>query len=214
MHSDYVNKILGFGERDFKDHKVEVLGGTPGEGLWALRWQKPGSYIDWMDIIHLAGAIFIRGDLGEAVYVWNGGNVHPNFLLGCDLDYFLSKVEASEKGTRYTQWDEKTALEWITDQRDFLIDHGDCHPDDVDDLLDDLRMAAGSEQEWSDFLREEHDSPYDRISKIMGQDAYWDSDLPVAGSVPHVRAILHWQGLKMALKQLGFGKEGEYASGN
>lgn len=204
--NDYLEKVLASGREFFADH-VATVTGTPGEGLWGVVWKKPHSSTYWMDLVCWRGVLYVRGDLGEAVYVWNDANVTPQFLLSCDVFYFFGKCMASEKGLRPHDWSHEIARAWLEEQREELRQESDVDPEVIEDLLSELHEHSGDLQDWRHYLEACYDSCDDPITNVFGQDAYIDGNLTTAGEVPAARCILHWLGLQMALKALGYGQK-------
>jgi len=196
-------KIIADGEKEFGNHVATVIG-TIGEGLYGIRWAKPGCSNFWMDIVILSGTVFIRGDLGEATYVWSSP-VSPEFLIGTNLGYFHSKCMASEKGSIPKDWNEDVALEWLDEQRRQRPEEDpDCDMATFDELAEELRKVAHDRREWEHFVSQHYG---DEIQDVFGVDAWefiWDP-----GAVPMSRCILHWLGIRLALQSLGYGKGGQ-----
>lgn len=164
-------------------HVVESITPTtlvfrePGTGNCRMRF----------DIIDERNLV-VTGDLGDAIYAWSG-KVHFRWLSRLDLHYFLGKCQASEVGREFRQWDGQTARETI-----------DRHVAEIDDLERRRRAQEllhnehgysaleSSQHEWARWA----DDNWREICEDM--DGMWE-----LGMVPHIRAICHLEGLKMAM---------------
>ncbi|MGE4537643.1 MAG: hypothetical protein AB7D37_11240 [Desulfovibrio sp.] len=197
------------GHKQFRNHEAIASGLFEPGKPWHVLWKQDGTSIYYMDIIILRNNLYISGDLGEAVYCW-GDKITPDFLVGLDVGYFFSKCEASENGRRGKEWLESAAMDWLKEQwEEVIAEHGNdlSMVAIATELFEDLRAVAHSEWEWRSKVMEFHESTDDPISKVLGDEAYSESGLWDAGNVPMARIILHWLGIKLAFKSLGFGKE-------
>jgi len=205
--------VIKGGREEFADHKAVASGPFEHGKPWHVLWKKDGESNYYMDIIILRGNLYISGDLGEAVYCW-GGKVTPAFLLQCSFDYFWGKCEASENGRHAVQWSEQAAEAWLKDRWEDVAEE---FADDLKmqaiakELFDDLRNVAHSKFEWQALLIENQGTRDDPVAKVLGEDAYCESGIWDAGEVPMARCILHWQGMRMAFRQLGYGEKKEAA---
>ena len=107
------------GQRDiFKDHVATYE--AHNENLETLQWRKPGDshYAIWFVRHH--GVLMVWGDCYEATYMWNN---QPGFglrwIVGCSLDYFVSKCRASSRGRDPRIWD---SAELSKDLREYFSD--------------------------------------------------------------------------------------------
>lgn len=207
------DQIIKEGLEEFKDHKAITSGPFEYDKPWHVSWKKDGSSNYYMDIIILRGNLCISGDLGAATYRWEG-KISPDFLLGCDFGYFWEKCEASENGCPAVEWSERAAEAWLKAQWEDVVSEFE---DDLGkqaiakELFDDLHNVAHSKFEWQAMLMELNGSHDDPVTKVLGPDAYSESGIWDAGEVPMARCILHWQGMKMAFRQLGYGEKKEAA---
>lgn len=74
------------------------------------------------------------------------------------------------------------------------------------ELFEELRDVSHSEGEWRFLLGQYHGAHDDPVTAVFGCDAYSESGIWDAGEVPAARCILHWQGMRLAFEQLGFGE--------
>lgn len=193
------------GTKWFADHEAKVMHENKETNFLHVRWKKPGSSTYWMDLFVTYDSLMVRGDLGEAIYCWHG-RVTPEFLLDCELDYFMGKCEASEKGRKPTDWIKAVALEWLDEQKRYMLEccDGDLSKEEserFDEVCDELRALADSKQGWLNYVNEHY---HDEIQEAFGDDA-WESGVFSAGEVVDVHNILHWHGMKLAFKALGYG---------
>ncbi len=87
---------------------------------WRMVWANPRSSFYSVHYIIYGSALFVTGDIGSAVYGFNQ-KLDWKFLADCELDYFASKCQASERGREYREWCEsnaeaallKTVQEWF-----------------------------------------------------------------------------------------------------
>ena len=202
------DQIIEDGRNTFAGHVATASGPFEHGKPWHVLWKNPETSNCFMDLIIFRGNLYISGDLGSAVYCWYG-KTNPDFLLGCNFGYFHEKCEASGNGRNGMEWDEEAAKKWLKDQREDFIDdnEGDAHLEAVaKELFDDLLGVSHSKFEWQLFLSGCHQSSDDPVTEVFGDDAYSDTRIWTAGEVPMARSILHWQGMKMAFRALGYGK--------
>lgn len=187
----------------FAGHVALLFQGDGKAFDWRIRWARPGSSNFWVDYLSCGGALFVRGDLGAATYVWNDRHISPQFVANCAFDYFHSKCEASEDGSRPKQWEKSAALAWLHEvrvglrelvQEDYL-DTGQARERFA--LLRSLRGVADCVDEFRDFIRNNDNEFYS-----AGFDSDDLSTLYDAGMVPAARCILHWLGIKAAVAAL------------
>lgn len=160
-----------------------------------IYWQNPASWNYGCRFIIHNGWLTIIGDIGEAVYQWSD-KLTLEFLAGIDFGYFLSKCRASEKGSDFSMWSAEVEMfnrmaklkeldarksdndESETDQkeREILEDNSNC-----------------DENQWRELAQEY----YNATGDVEGA-----GDLSSMGKAPNCRAIGHFVGLQMAIKQL------------
>lgn len=197
----HFDKIHAIGAAEFATHVATLREGSTPE-FWAVRWKRPTSSIFWIDFLSWNGALFVRGDLGEAVYEWNKKALAFDFLVGCSFGYFMEKCMASPDGRRPTHWEKDVALEWIMAQRkdvkEQYKDYGRSKAEYTAALefLRDLQAVAFNQQEWTHFIHEHSDELHD-IFPDAHESGIWD-----AGAVPSTWSIYHWQGMRLALRSL------------
>lgn len=185
----------------------------------ALRWKRPGTGNCWVDYFVFGSTLFVRGDLGDAVYQWSEP-VTFEWLSGIDLSYFVSKCQASELGSLPREWSDNDAFEGA------LCHFSECLSDDIPrrlvsddwrytkfqqkfrairflrkhvdsfenqsaaDILSSLKEACWCRESFSQFLYHEVDSQHDHIEIIS------------LGDVLPLRQRLHHIGLRLAVAQL------------
>lgn len=181
----------------FGNHVAQVrmaIGAIDEESLIHLRWAMPDSNFSRVDYIIRRGYLYVSGDLGEAIYQWNS-MIDLKFLAECDLDYFASKCQASEKGTHFEHWYREKAEHWIRNNLKELATEYEGLPIYEQEQTS-LIGSCGLEDEWRHHL--EHMDEDDR-TLLFGEEWY---DYLNIGNDVHIRLWLHWQGLKLAYKQL------------
>ena len=194
----------------FKEHVATLIGNPEEDGaIWGINWKKPGTSNYWVDFVQWRGALFVRGDLGESVYVWYSSHLHPVAFHAMSFDYFHGKCEASEYGSRPTEWNNDAAEAWLDFQLEELLPEceGDAQAEaDLRELVSEFRGVSDCKHDWDRKLDDYYHSGDDLVCKVLGDDAYTESGIYAAGLVPSLRTIMHWAGLQMALEQLGFTK--------
>lgn len=196
------------GLKEFGSHIATVSAPFEKGKPWHVLFKRPGTSIYFMDLIILRTNLYVSGDLGAAVYRWSE-SVTPQFLLGCDCDYFLGKCEASEYGRKPVEWDGQAAEAWLDAQwEEFAAEHAEdlAAQAVARELFEELRGVSHSEGEWRMRLAQFYDDPDDPVTAVFGSDGYSESGIFDAGEVPAARCILHWQGMRLAFSQLGFGE--------
>lgn len=187
----------------FSDHVAILFLGDGKAFDWRIRWAKPGSSNFWVDYLSCGGALFVRGDLGEAVYVWNDRHITPQFVANCGFDYFHSKCEASEDGSRPQQWEKSAALKWLHEVRVDLRESvkeggvGESEARERFALLRTVQGKADCVDEFRDFIRNNGNKFYSAGFDTDDLSTFYD-----AGMVPAARCILHWLGIKAAVAAL------------
>ncbi len=216
-YQKYIERIVEEGQRDFANHVATLQ--FHGPEYWAVTWAEPGTSINWIDFVFWRGALFVRGDLGEAVYGLSlkthvtPVHVSPQSVVNCALEKWLRRCLASAKGMDPKDWDKATTLEWIDDRADTFAqahaddDVSDDEFEDAKELLQQLREVAHGKQEWEEFVREHYDGDLSHFFETMGEEIA-ESGILEAGEVPYRFAILHWLGVRLALKSLGMDKAG------
>lgn len=148
-------------ERAFKDHKA-VLGSSEQLGIQKLNWRKPGTGIYGISYLIHGPYLIVTGDCGEAVYQWSQ-NITFDFVAGCDIGYFHSKCEASDKGRHNVHWDAQLATERFLD----------ALKDRIKDLIED-------EQDFADpkthGLYELHNQYIDRFNDVQPEWHEYDHE--------------------------------------
>lgn len=172
----------------FKDHQANVV--LSREEVVIIDWRKPGTSNYACRFVIIGGTLTVLGDIGEAVYGWSS-RLTLDFLAGLDFGYFHSKCCASEKGTRFNQWEPAPALralhEFIKDDEEW------SDAEKRREFMEEADRCSSHPQDWGDFIyRSEH------ASKIRDDDF----TLASRGFVPHVRCIGHFAALQMAIAQV------------
>jgi hypothetical protein len=200
----------------YKDHVATAWRYTSpdAEPIEVLRWAKPGTFAYRVDYLLQSGHLFVSGDLGSATFAtYSGATLH--WWARCDLDYFASKCEASERGRFFKDWDSDLARRHV---RSYLVDRDadeGAVPRETDDedaywgreptttrgrfaKTGGWRALGDDQHEWIEWLREHG-------SEVGGSD-WWDSGLASAGEVISVRCHGMLAGLKMAVRQISAGE--------
>lgn len=189
----------------FKDHVATWIDKLPtgliGCGATVISWQNPKSWnYGCRFIIHRQWLIVV-GDIGEAVYQW-GGNITLEFLAQIDFGYFLGKCQASEKGRDFSMWDSGVAeqkrsarIAEIKTPSQPLEEGEEEYPESPE--ADELEALEELEGQPEDEFKAKAQEYYDATG-----DAEGAGDLSSMGKVPNCRAIGHFVGLQMAIKQL------------
>lgn len=192
----YRQEMSDMWRKDFAEHQTTIR--DLGEVV-LIDWKKPGTSINYILYIIMPkrGLLFVAGDLGEATYWWGGCyDLGLEFLAGCDLQYFLSKCQASENGRGYPDWDQDEGVRRINEYIEmWTADDDPANPSDLAKDRNEMvrRMRGGGQQEWMAYLiQSEGDWELDC-------DGY--SALAGAGRVPNARGIAHLVGLKMIKEQ-------------
>jgi hypothetical protein len=172
----------------FKEHKPEYR--QIEENTERLIWQKPETNIDRIDYLRDREALFIKGNVGKAVFKWSYP-ISLKGISGCNINYFMEKCQASECGRNWREWDEETAKKAIVEHfreygkrelfRTFREDRGFEYID--------------SRESWVEWIRN-----HDLGIEYFGQDT-WEWIYKI-GDVFPVRARAWLIGLKMAIEVL------------
>lgn len=194
MTPDRRDELIANIEKDFDSHVATVK--LDQEGIYILRWQKPGTWINAVEYVIRLNSLLVWGDLGEAIYQWSS-NINLAFLAGLDIDYFRGKCQASEEGRGFEYWFCEEAVRYLETY---------CDDYDVDDktrkVFEDnkreLIEACQSKDSWREWLRDSHNEEVREV--LFGQD-WWDF-LPNIGIDAHPRCVMHLHGLKMAYRQI------------
>jgi hypothetical protein len=168
----------------FKDH-VATFSECGATGLKLMEWKAPKTWCYAIRYILDGGTLCVWGDLGEAVYRWNGG-ASFEFIAGTDLGYFKSKCEASEKG-RGSDFYDFSFEEFAKNLRTEIGENPESYRD-VD--LESLEYCEPDEYGVISWLR---DQPID------GETA---GHFLSGGKTINLRCAAHWMGIKMAVAQL------------
>lgn len=190
----------------FKDHKAQCQAtGDIGKIVWStsllIHWQNPKSWnYGCRFIIHRQWLIVV-GDIGEAVYQWSD-DITLEFLAQLDFGYFLGKCQASEKGRDFSMWDSGVAeqkrsarIAEIKTPSQPLEEGEEEYPESPE--ADELEALEELEGQPEDEFKAKAQDYYDATG-----DAEGAGDLSSMGKVPNCRAIGHFVGLQMAIKQL------------
>lgn len=106
----------GFLRIEFREH-VATYKRDDAMGIEALDFCKPRTRICALHYLldTKRGVLTVHGDMEAAVYSWYG-SCDLNWIAGCGLDYFLSKLEAS-RCDRGRRWCGRCAQAWLDDWR-------------------------------------------------------------------------------------------------
>lgn len=168
----------------FKDYTVEYEElKIFGREAWAIKFRKPGGgNINSADFLWDRGSLHVSGDLGDATYCWYG-NQPLAFFENISLDYFHSKCESSENGSRPHDWSMDVAKETFDD---LVKDHG------AEKKMEDLIVDYESPFQWNVWLWNHgcdvFDSDYCEYSGI--------------GEVIPVRTKLHWAIIQLCARAI------------
>jgi len=187
-------------KRNFKDHEAKyfVTKDDYGKDMEILRWQRPGSSYYGIIYLRQANTLFVKGDLGEAVYLW--GEINDlEWMSKLNLSYFASKCQASEYGRGYKSWDGDVAEEEVKNYFERELECAD--ETDIKERISDFETNVGyeklfSEKEWAFWLN----ANYDEALGFFGQD-FWEFAYGF-GNIVDFRCESHLFGLKMAMEQL------------
>lgn len=182
---EYIEQRKAICEKEwFKDHQAALIAQQlVVDDAAVIEWKKPGRWNYGMRFIIHRFWLIVVGDLGEAVYGW-GQDVTLDFLAQINFDYFHGKCVASETGREFTMFNRelgyKLACEWLTNNPGAHEEIHNLGPtlakEEVADIASRLYQRTGD-------------------SEIASMITGWYES-------PHVRAIAHFVGLQMAIKQL------------
>lgn len=170
--------------------------------LETLQWKNPKNSHHAVWYIRQHGVLAVWGDLGAATYRWYP-DVSLRAIADTNLDYFVSKCEASRVGRSPYCWDNHQAEE---DMRDYFAEfHAQEYQDSLErterneeaskfELVSGWRALGEDEHVWIEWLRS------DAID-IFGQD-WWEHPVVNAGKKLDAGVKLHHEGLKLAFEQL------------
>jgi hypothetical protein len=179
----YVDPTKKYQKR-FKDHVPTRL----ANGWW--KFAKPGTSIDMLCFHFFGGYMMVVGDLGDAVYHWNQ-QATPEWVAGCNLDYFLGKCQASETGRDFKKWDIQDCLD---DLEKWAIQDFNKEDKPRPDLSDARFAIEDGEIAWQAYL-------YDHGYETFGDEFY--EFAPKFGVRPHIRGVLHLAALKVMVGKMG-----------
>ena len=175
-------------EKEFEKHRATYQ--KISDDIEILTWAEPGTMINKVEYLVYNNALFIKGDLGEAVFSWHP-SISLNAISGFNLDYFLEKCEASEGGRHWREWDAATALIAL---QDYFADY-----DDGAETLQSIENQGGynalnsSQEEWVQWCHEVGE-------EFLGADA-WEWAYSI-GEVVSWRMQAWLIGIKMAMEQI------------
>ncbi len=89
----------------FKKHTAHhsVLKDEHGFEVERLMWSGDETTINRIYYLRYGSVLMVFGDLGEAIYQWNG-DIDLRWISNCGLSYFAEKCQASEEGRDYKVW--------------------------------------------------------------------------------------------------------------
>ena len=194
--------------KPWKDHVATYK--RYNDSLETLLWKRPGYSHFAVWYIRQHGALLVWGDLGAAVYRWYP-DVNMRSIANTNLDYFVSKCEASEDGRKPYHWDSHEA------EKDMQEYFAEFHAQKWQDSLErkERNEEASKFEEtlgWGSLGEDEHvweEWVRANAEDIFGQD-WWEHPVVHVGQKLNVRTELHHAGLKLAFEQLGAkGKEND-----
>ena len=188
--SDWYKQQAEDARSRFQDH-VATTTGVENMSLApaTIHWAKPGTGTYSCTYIIYRRWLFIAGDIGEAIFEWSE-KISPQFLAGCDWHYFLGKCQASPHGRNFESWDNRFAELWMRDR------HSEFDDSEIPEWLASIFNSGGDKDAFESAGREVYDETGD--SEEAG-------DIASAGMVADFHFVLQYEGLQMALKQLGYG---------
>lgn len=175
----------------WKDHVATYV--KHSDSLETLQWKNPESSHFAIWYVRQHGALMVWGDLGAAVYRWYP-DVNMRSIANTNLDYFVSKCEASEDGRKPYRWDSQEAEK---DMREYFAEiHDEERNEEASRFEQEMGWGSLGEDEhvWVAWLR-------DNAEDVFGQD-WWEHPVVHAGQRLNGRTKLHHEGLKQAMKQL------------
>lgn len=177
----------------FKNHKANVIiGPVTTNAALIIGWQNPESWNYGCRFILHRRWLIVVGDIGEAVYEW-GQDITLAWLAKLDFDYFWHKCRASEDGTKFEMHESRVGYalvqQWLAEQ------DAENPPGETDDHREHIRSitANSAADEIGHLIHHAYDE---------GLDPEFCAYLSGCFKVPHPRAIGHFVGLQMAIKQL------------
>lgn len=177
-------------EHVFKDHKADYQ--RVSEDIELLTWAKPGTGIDKVEYLTYKGTLFIKGDLGEAVFQWYP-SISLKAISGFGLSYFVEKCQASEGGNYWREWDSGTA-------KKCLVEHfRESDRADRLELFRDFRDNGGFDATCGKYEWEGWISDYNCEHWFGSNYSEWLYDV---GKVVPWRMQSWLVGIKLAMEQL------------
>ncbi len=209
--------------KNFDKHVVTYHSFSEGNAaVEMIKFGEPGTSNYYIEFLFTNGTLFVRGDLGDAVYCWHY-SMTLKALGNVQMDYMAGKCQASPNGRKFEEWNKEEAKETIFNMLEEyadeemifnrLIDQGvPCeegigfHP---------TQMKAGKQQ-WATeqtakiidgcdmdtkFEWELHLAQMDDPEKLFHDEDWWDWAYG-AGDVPATRLIIQHLALTLAIKQL------------
>ncbi len=191
-------------KKEFKKHKANYSTYTklnPNskssvDEIEVLQWKKEKTFNYAVIYIRQGNTLFVKGDLGEAIYGWGQLN-DLEWISNLNLSYFAGKCLASEYGRGYKTWDCIYAEETL---KKYMKEYCEEDEDDYayEEMCKKFEEAEGTSfldyrEEWSQWL-------YEHGYEIFGDD-WWEW-------APNIGMVISWQckshliGLKMAMAQL------------
>lgn len=160
-----------------------------GEAMLVLNWRNPGNSNYAMRYVLYRHYLIVTGDIGFAVYNWSQP-LTWQFIAECSLDYFAGKCCASEKGSRFKDWDLGVARRKLDElfrqpglQKAKGIFRKECGAD-----------ALSNPQEWSQWLYHHW-----RLEELGIQEVETLSAMCEVGWVIASRCQGHLIGIQMAV---------------
>ena len=169
-----------------------------------LHWRKPGTCIYQVEYLIYGTALFVCGDIGDAVYRWSGLITFP-WLAKLDLQYFAEKCQASEHGRGYKSFQPHVLKKSVEEMFDYFVEEavvdGTIAETEKQAKKKELELkfagldgpsAMHFSEEWSRWLGEHG-------HEMFGDDwMEWGLD----GMGVDIRCHGHLLGIKMAMAQL------------
>lgn len=190
---EYYNQEAESVRKEFTEHVATISHEIDATKPYfaTIVWAKPGTGIMSCTYILNHRWLCAMGDIGEAIYEWSQ-SVSPSFLASCDWHYMFEKCQASPAGRKFQKWDNQFADCWMRERL------AEFEEGEVPDWITGITRSRGDKCEFENAARQCYDDTGDAEEAGAIHDA---------GMVTDRQYIAQFEGLQMALKQLGFGKE-------
>jgi len=190
----YDERLERVTKENFSNHIAEVI--ELGE-MTKIIWAEPGTSNWRMEFLIDGSVLFVTGDLGYSIYNWYGSKVHPEWLGGLNIGYFLEKRMASESRSKIFHGEIAMieAEEYLEDMfGDFSDEEDEEAREDYQERLDLLHREGRvyNAVDWEYFYSE-------YSQKVFGDD---EGSMYKAGFMLCVRDIAPMIALRLISKQI------------